>query len=87
MFALGIDKFNAYAINNSTAWGLSPESVSYESLFPVTDPEAANLTGPDFHYLDAFQDLDLSAIGFNQSPDESDLWTQAVKEKPRYTFA
>ncbi len=71
-----VTKFNAYAIHGEP-WGeAAPEEIFYESLYPA-DPEV--VPAPDFHYLDAFQPIDLEGeVGYQQSEEESELWVQAT---------
>ena len=64
-------------------WGeASPADVFYQSLYPV-DPNI--VPQPDFHYLQAFQPIDLQSIGYEQSASMSDLWEEALYGR-QYTF-
>ncbi|TRY76575.1 hypothetical protein TCAL_00168 [Tigriopus californicus] len=68
-----ITKFNAFAVHGEMENG---ELITYyESLFPV-DEESSGVTEPNFHYLDAFQPIDLGEIGL-VNLKESELWIQA----------
>ncbi|XP_059082705.1 uncharacterized protein LOC131880180 [Tigriopus californicus] len=68
-----ITKFNAFAVHGEMENG---ELIThYESLFPV-DEESSGVTEPNFHYLDAFQSIDLGEIGL-VNLKESELWIQA----------
>ena len=46
----------------------------YESLFPV-DPNVVEK--PDFHYLDAFQPINLASIGYEVETSLPDIWVDA----------
>ncbi len=37
-------------------------------------------SGPDFHYLDGFQPIDLSVIGYEEQEKYSALWRTAVED-------
>ena len=73
-----ISKFNAYAVHGKT-WGeISPaeQDKRYESLYPI-DPETTKKDKPDFHFLPAFQPIDLTEIGYEQVESYSALWKTA----------
>ena len=60
-------------------WGeANPSDVYYQALYPV-DPSV--VAQPDFHYLEAFQPIDLSTIGFEQSGSMSSLWSEAISDE------
>jgi hypothetical protein len=58
----GVNSFNAYAIHNLDVTAENGEEGDrrYMALFPVNATDEA--TGPDFHRLEYFQPIDLSAI-------------------------
>ncbi len=76
-----VTRWNAYAIH-AEPWGdESPSAIYYESLFPTDQ-----LSAPDFHYLEAFGDIDLEGdVGYVQSESQSDTWEQANTLQD-YTF-
>ena len=53
----------------------APKDVYYQALYPV-DP--VKRPDPDFHYLEAFEPIDLASIGFVQDQEMSDLWKNAT---------
>lgn len=62
----GINMFNAYAIHKS-----DPNRV-YMSLFPVPQGSAE---GPDFHFLDPFEEIDLSNLNGTRNSKISSIGT------------
>jgi hypothetical protein len=72
-------RFNAFAIHGNI-WGESKPAESdksYEALYPV-DTVATGIKEPDFHYLQAFQKIDLSEIGYKAPTDLSPIWKKAI---------
>ncbi len=76
-----VTKFNAYAIHHMHNDKNDP---IYEAFSPV-DLNKDKVSGPDFHYFGAFEDIDLTAIGFRQD-EKSDLWRSATSEVSDYSF-
>lgn len=54
----------------------------YEALYPVS----AGGSTPNFHYLPAFGDIDLSTMGFNVPDSYSGFWNTALTEDKDFTF-
>ncbi len=76
-----IVKFNAYAIHGKN-WGESKpagENKLYEALYPI-DAAATGKTGPDFHYLPAFQPINLTQIGYEEVQSYSNIWKTAISQ-------
>eukprot|EP00095_Tigriopus_kingsejongensis_P005115 maker-scaffold161_size295871-snap-gene-1.40 protein:Tk05115 transcript:maker-scaffold161_size295871-snap-gene-1.40-mRNA-1 annotation:"upf0462 protein c4orf33 homolog" len=69
----GVTKFNAFGVHGDMSG--EDRVTHFESLYPISPEDGVE--APDFHYLEAFQAIDLSAIGYKQAPEESPLWTQA----------
>ncbi len=55
------------------------ENKSYEALYP-TDPAISGNDGPSFHYLEGFQTIDLSEIGYEEQEEYSDTWKVAIPD-------
>ena len=70
-------RFNAYAIHEYCAG-----NTIYESLFHDDDSEVEE---PDFHHLEAFEEIDLSEAGYDQPEEMSDLWKAAIGDSD-FTF-
>ena len=72
-------RFNAYAIHGVGDYGeAAPKDVYYQALYPVDPVKRPNA---DFHYLEAFEPIDLSAIGFVQDAEKSELWKTATGDE------
>ncbi|XP_067663101.1 UPF0462 protein C4orf33 homolog isoform X2 [Haliotis asinina] len=67
-FPLCVTRFNAYAIHGSG------DKRVYESLYPATKGQ---FTGPDFHRLELFQNIDMSSVlKFNVEGYSSNVWNK-----------
>ncbi len=53
------------------------DNKSYEALYP-TDSAISGNEQPDFHYLEGFQTIDLSEIGYEEQEEYSDTWRTAL---------
>ncbi len=78
-----IVKFNAFAIHGEN-WGEGVlddynENKRFEALYPV-DTESSGLSSPDFHFLEAFQPINLSEIGYEEQQNYSPLWETALSD-------
>ena len=71
------NRFNAYAIHGDDFGQAHGDHLHYESLFPVDPAVTPEQDAPDFHYLEAFQPLDLTEIGYEPPTSLSDVWTSA----------
>ncbi|TRY80805.1 hypothetical protein TCAL_13079 [Tigriopus californicus] len=68
-----VTKFNAAAIHNEFVEG--ERITRYEALYPTGE----DVIEADFHYFEAFQEIDLTSIAFS-TKTEPELWTQAKSE-------